>query len=121
MVEKLDELGYTVWAKQICEEDFKSSGFAITYDENNAYIFYTQEEQYDDNWNVIPGSGGMYVMCVDIKGNHTAINEIPTGEGVVSTEIYTIDGRRVNQMEKGINIVRTTDANGNVTTTKVLH
>ena len=121
MVEKLDELGNTVWAKQICEDDFKSSGFSITYDENYAYIFYTQEEQYDDNWDVIPGSGGMYVMCVDIKGDHTAINEVPTGEGIVSTEIYTIDGRRVNQLEKGINIVRTTDANGNVTTTKVLY
>lgn len=121
MVEKLDELGNTVWAKQICEDDFKSSGFSITYDENYAYIFYTQEEQYDDNWDVIPGSGGMYVMCVDIKGDHTAINEVPTGEGIVSTEIYTIDGRRVNQLEKGINIVRTTDASGNVTTTKVLY
>ena len=121
MVEKLDELGNTVWAKQICEEDFKSSGFSITYDENYAYIFYTQEEEYDDNWDVIPGSGGMYVMCIDIKGDHTAINEVPTGEGIVSTEIYTIDGRRVNQLEKGVNIVRTTDANGNVTTTKVLY
>ena len=121
MVEKLDELGNTVWAKQICEEDFKSSGFSITYDENYAYIFYTQEEEYDDNWDVIPGSGGMYVMCVDIKGDHTAINEVLTGEGIVSTEIYTIDGRRVNQLEKGVNIVRTTDANGNVTTTKVLY
>ena len=121
MVEKLDELGNTVWAKQICEEDFKSSGFSITYDENYAYIFYTQEEEYDDNWGVIPGSGGMYVMCIDIKGDHTAINEVPTGEGIVSTEIYTIDGRRVNQLEKGVNIVRTTDANGNVTTTKVLY
>ena len=121
MVEKLDELGNTVWAKQICEDDFKSSGFSITYDENYAYIFYTQEEEYDDNWDVIPGSGGMYVMCVDIKGDHTAINEVLTGEGIVSTEIYTIDGRRVNQLEKGVNIVRTTDANGNVTTTKVLY
>ncbi len=121
MVEKLDELGNTVWAKQICEDDFKSSGFSITYDENYAYIFYTQEEEYDDNWDVIPGSGGMYVMCVDIKGDHTAINEVSTGEGIVSTEIYTIDGRRVNQLEKGVNIVRTTDANGNVTTTKVLY
>ena len=121
MVEKLDELGNTVWAKQICEDDFKSSGFSITYDENYAYIFYTQEEQYDDNWDVIPGSGGMYVMCVDIKGDHTAINEVFFFNDTATTEIYTIDGRRVNQLEKGINIVRTTDANGNVTTTKVLY
>ena len=55
-----------MWTKQICEDNFKSSGFSVTYDEKNAYIFYTQEEQYDDNWNVIPGTGGMFVMCVDI-------------------------------------------------------
>ena len=121
MVVKLDEFGEELWRKQICEDDFKSSGFSVVYDENNAYIFYTQEAQYDDNWEEIPGSAGMFVMCVDINGKHTAINEVQTSTGVVSTEIYTIDGRRVNQLENGVNIIRTTDANGNVTTTKVLN
>lgn len=121
MVTKIDEYGEVLWLKQICEDDFKSSGFSVVYDDRNAYIFYTQETQYDDNWNEIPGSAGMYVMCVDISGKTTAVDEVKTEAGVVSTEIYTIDGRRVNELEKGINIVRTTDTNGNVTTTKVLH
>lgn len=121
MVVKLDDNGEEVWRKQICEDDFKSSGFSVTYDADNAYIFYTQDEEYDDNWNVIPGSGGMFVMCVDITGKATAINEVNAVDGIVSTEIYTIDGRRVNQLEKGVNIIRTTDANGNVTTRKVLN
>ena len=120
MVIKLDEIGNTVWCKQIREDDFKSSGFAITYDDNNAYIFFTQEEEYDDNWEIIPGSGGMFVMCVDITGKPTAVNEVKTDAEVISTEIYTIDGRRVDKMEDGVNIIRTTDANGNVTTKKVL-
>ncbi|MBO4803695.1 MAG: hypothetical protein J5503_04030 [Muribaculaceae bacterium] len=120
MVVKIDESGNELWRKQICEDEFKSSGFSVTYDENNAYIFYTQDEEYDDNWDVIPGSGGMFVMCVDIKGKQTAVNEVQTNAEIVTTEIYTIDGRRVEQMEDGVNIIRTIDANGNVTTTKVL-
>lgn len=122
MVVKIDEFGEVVWSKQICEDNFKSSGFSVTYDENNAYIFYTQEEQYDDNWEVIPGSAGMFVMCVDITGNpSTAISEVATDKGVNTTEIYTIDGRKVNTLEKGVNIVRTTDENGTVSVKKVLN
>ena len=120
MVVKIDDMGNTVWSKQICEDEFKSSGFSVTYDQNNAYIFYTQDSEYDDNWNEIPGSGGMFVMCVDISGKTTAINETQAPAQVVKTEIYTIDGRQVDQMEDGVNIIRSTDANGNVTTTKVL-
>ena len=60
------------------------------------------------------------VMCVDITGQvHTGISEVTNSEPV-KTEIFTVDGRRVNQMEEGVNIIRTTDANGNVTTKKVL-
>ena len=120
MVVKINDLGEEVWSRQICEDNFKSSGFAVTYDENYAYIFYTQDEEYDDNWEVIPGSGGMFVMCIDIRDHTTAINEVNTDEGIVSTEIYMIDGRRVDQLQEGVNIIRTTDANGNVTTKKVL-
>ena len=120
MVVKVDEMGAEVWRKQICEDNFKSSGFSVTYDDKNAYIFFTQETQYDDNWNEIPGSAGMYVMCVDITGKATAVNEVKSSDEIVKTEIYTIDGRLVNEMEPGVNIIRTTDANGVVTTNKVL-
>ena len=120
LVVKMDDFGEIMWSKQICEDNFKSSGFSIVYDENNAYIFYTQETQYDDDWNEIPGSAGMYVMCVDISGqSHTAVNEVEAGQPV-KTEIYTLDGRRVNELENGVNILRITDANGNVTSKKVL-
>ena len=120
MVVKLDELGEVLWTKQICEDNFKSSGFSVAYDEKNAYIFYTQDEQYDDNWNVIPGSGGMFVMCVDITGLSSSVGEVQTSDEIVSVEIYTVDGRRVSEMTDGVNIIRTTDAAGNVTTKKVL-
>ena len=116
MVVKIDDDGNVLWSKQICEDNFKSSGFSVAYDDKYAYIFYTQETEYKD------GEGGMYVMCVDIVGEEVnAIDNVQVGDEVMSTEIYTIDGRRVNQLEKGVNIVRTTYKNGTVTTTKVMH
>lgn len=115
MVLKMDDDGGVLWSKQICEDDFKSSGFSVVYDDHNAYIFYTQEPDYGKD-----GEGGMFVMCVDIAGETSAINEIKTGDEVLSTEIFTIDGRRVNRLENGVNIVRTTYKNGTVTTKKVM-
>ena len=120
MVVKMDEIGEIEWTKQICEDNFKSSGFSVVYDDYYAYIFYTQEEQYDDNWNVIPGSGGMFVMCVQIADEiPSAVNEVNTVAQPVSTEIFTLDGKQVSEMEHGIYIIRMTDANGNVTSKKV--
>ncbi len=121
MVVSIDDFGEILWTKQICEDNFKSSGFSVVYDDKNAYVFYTQEVQYDDQWNEIPGSAGMYVMCIDITGNQdaTSIDEMPTDARVKSVEIYTVDGRRVNEMVPGVNIIRTTDENGNVTSKKV--
>lgn len=119
MVVKVNDMGAVLWSRQICEPGFKSSGFSVTYDEKYAYIFYTQDEEYDDNWNIIPGSGGMFVMCIAISDKPTAISEVETSD-IVKTEIFTIDGKRVNQMDNGIYIVRTTDSNGNIKTAKVL-
>lgn len=120
MVVKIDEFGNILSTKQICEDNFKSNGFAVTYDENNAYIFYTQDPQYDDNWNEIPGSGGMFVMCVDINGKPSSIEDVQTSDEIVKTEIFTLDGRPATEMSHGVYIVRKTDANGNVTSTKVM-
>lgn len=114
MVVKIDDDGEVVWSKQICEDNFKSSGFAVTYDENYAYIFYTQDPEYKDE------GGGMYVMCVLIGEEPSAIDEVQISNNINSTEIFTIDGRRVNSMEPGVNIIRTTDENGVVTTKKVV-
>ena len=122
MVVKVDEFGETIWTKQICEDNFKSSGFSVTYDEHYAYIFYTQDPQYDNNYNEIPGSGGMYVMCVLIgEEKPSAINEVQTSTRINTVEIFTVDGRQVNQLQPGVNIIRTTDENGVVSTKKVMH
>ena len=121
MVTKFDDDGQIVWSRQICENDFRSSGFSVCYDEQYAYIFLTQDPELDENYQVIPGTGGMFVMCVDITGKgQTAIDEVSTQAGDAGTTIYTIDGKRVNQLQPGINIVRTTDENGVVSVKKII-
>lgn len=115
MVVKISDEGETVWSKQICENNFKSSGFSVVYDAKHAYIFYTQEPDYGK-----AGDGGMFVMCVAINDSMDAINEVNSSEEVLSTEIYTIDGRRLNRMQEGVNIIRTTYKSGKVITTKVI-
>lgn len=47
------------------------------------------------------------------------VNADVAGEAV-STQIYTVDGAQVNKLQKGVNIVKTTDVNGKVTTKKVI-
>lgn len=115
MVVKLSDEGETVWSKQICEDNFKSSGFSVVYDDKNAYIFYTQDPTYK-----AAGDGGMFVMCVDIAGEMDAIDKIDSSDEVVSTEIFTIDGRSVSHVQDGVNIIRTTYKSGKTTTTKVI-
>ena len=59
-------------------------------------------------------------MCVQIgEDKISSVGEVAAA-GVKTTEIYTIDGRRVNQMENGVNIIRTIDENGKVTVKKVM-
>ena len=115
MVVKISDEGETVWSKQICEDNFKSSGFSVVYDDKKAYIFYTQDPDYGK-----AGDGGMYVMCVAINDSMDAINEVDSGEEVLSTEIYTIDGRPASRMQEGVNIIRTTYKSGKVVTSKVI-
>lgn len=105
-VAKIDFNGNTVWKKQIAENDFKSSGFAVTHDDHNAYIFYTCDQEIGDDWEEIPGKGGMRVMCVDITGTPTGIsaisNTVKTGKSV-----YNANGMRVDAMSQpGLYIVR---------------
>lgn len=116
MVVMIGDEGETVWSKQICEDNFKSSGFSVVYDDKYAYIFYTQEPDYGKD-----GDGGMFVMCVAITDSMDAISNIDNSDEVVSTEIYTIDGRRATSIQDGVNIIRTTYKSGKVTTNKVMH
>ena len=50
----------------------------------------------------------------------TGITSVGTDEKVRFDEIYTIDGRRVSTLQKGINILRGKSASGKVVTKKVI-
>lgn len=52
-------------------------------------------------------------------GDPVGIDKV-TGSTIVRTDIFTVDGRRVATLQQGINILKTTDANGNVQIQKVL-
>lgn len=105
-VAKIGFDGNTMWKKQIAEDDFKSSGFAIINDDNNAYIFYTCDMEIGDDWQEIPGDGGMRVMCVDITGKSaTGINTVNTTK-TATKSIYTAGGVKVGSMARhGLYIV----------------
>lgn len=100
---KINDEGEIMWSKQLAEGDFRSSGFSIVSDGDYAYIFFTRDEEFEENGNVIPGSGGLFVMCVDISnaGNPSAIRSVPVmnERGVVR---YNLHGQRVNDRYKGI-------------------
>ena len=50
----------------------------------------------------------------------TGIRDLENAEKVNFNEVYTVDGRRVNGLQKGLNIVRGKTADGKVVTKKVV-
>ncbi len=105
-VTKMGFDGNMKWRRQIAEEDFKSAGFSVVNDDYNAYIFYKCDVEYDDNWNEIPGDGGLRVMCIDISGTTDGINGIADNTAT-GKAVYTISGVSTNAASApGIYIVK---------------
>lgn len=106
-ISKIDFEGKELWRKQIAESDFKSSGFSVVNDDKYAYIFYTCDMEIGDDWEEIPGEGGMRVMCVDISNVETGINSLNSDPTKASRAIYNAQGVLVDNMnEAGLYIVR---------------
>lgn len=91
---KIGEDGKVVWKKQIAEDDFKASGFEVTYDDQYAYIFYTCDMEYDDNWEQIVGDGGMRMFCIDLSDTSDNISAVNT-KADKRTVIYNAQGIQV--------------------------
>lgn len=103
---KIGDDGKVAWKKQIAEDDFKASGFSVVYDDQNAYIFYTCDLEYDDNWEVIPGEGGMRMFCIDLNEGTDNIANIKTNENQ-NTMIYNAQGMQVtNTNAPGMYIIK---------------
>lgn len=96
---KIDDDGKTIWSKQLAEGDFRSSGFSIVNDNDNAYIFFTRDDEISETGEVISGSGGMFVMCVDITnaGNTNGIASFGLKDKgqITDGKCYDLNGRRL--------------------------
>ena len=101
IVTKLNEQGQVVWSKRIGNENLEveTNRYAVTYDENNVYFFYGQVEHRDSEGKIIPGSGGLYAICANIKngGGTSGISDItPSEESKDNGKWYTIGGTLLN-------------------------
>lgn len=106
-ISKIDFGGKELWRKQIAESDFKSSGFSVVNDNKYAYIFYTCDMEIGDDWEKIPGEGGLRVMCVDISNVETGINSLNSNPTKTSRAIYNAQGVLVDNMnDAGLYIVK---------------
>lgn len=98
-IEKIGFDGGMLWKKQIGEEKFKSTGFSVAYDDNNAYIFYTCDKEIGPDYKEIPGPGGMRVMCVALNdGGTTGISNTRTVANGKQA-IYNAQGVRVDRAD----------------------
>lgn len=105
MVVKVSDAGEEMWRKQICESNFKCSGLSVQADEQKAVIFYTCEQEYDDNWELIPGEGGMFVMCVALTDGDTptAIRSLRSSDDQL---YFDLQGRRYNEPQRDMLMIK---------------
>ena len=102
---KINDQGEEVWRKQLGEGDFRSSGFSVVYDDKYAYIFFTRDDDVSETGEIIPGSGGMFVMCVDITKGASGIHQVHSTSTALGI-VYDLQGRKINsQFPKGVVIV----------------
>ena len=78
--------------------------------------------QYTSIVALMTDATGSIVNCCKMHVNTDAdtIREVETTTNATITAIYTPDGAQVNKLQKGINIVKYTDAKGNTFTRKVV-
>lgn len=72
------------------------------------------------DWYVV-SNWELYYLGTDSKyAEATGIRDVESNDNVNISEVYTIDGRRVNGLQKGLNIVRGKTADGKVVTKKIV-
>ena len=72
------------------------------------------------DWYVV-SNWELYYLGTDSKyAETTGIRDIESNDNVNISEVYTIDGRRVNGLQKGLNIVRGKTADGKIVTKKIV-
>ena len=80
-----------------------------------------KEQQKDNSWVVIDNFRLFYYganSSLQPSGNALTVESIAMGQPV-KVEFFTLDGRKVNSMQKGIMIQKVTLDNGNVVVRKI--
>ena len=88
-------------------------------DEVYVRLLHTQAKSSGQIYDVYLMNNGEYSKQYS-EAAHDGILTVATAAKVVRTEVYSINGTRQAALAKGVNIVRTTHADGTVTTRKVL-
>lgn len=103
--------------------------FCYAICKNGKIVEFTNETSWtipadatDEDYFSVRAANNMGGLCVASEGLNkngaTGVAGIIAEGEVLSTEIYTIDGVQLSKPQQGINIIRTTYANGAVTTEK---
>lgn len=71
-----------------------------------------------DNW-TLTCFGNASTKQADVNTEFTSVENVATAPVALRTELFTLDGRRINSLQKGIVIVKTTMSNGNIVVKKV--
>lgn len=112
--------------RQAAEYQFQMNYYPVqsfyTYVGSNGHLrlgFKNMAHKVQD-WFVVSNWELYYLGENSSHAGATGIRDIDSNDNVNFTEVYTVDGRRVNGLQKGLNIVRGKTATGKVVTKKIV-
>lgn len=73
-----------------------------------------------NGWTVATNFQLFYLGTESSHEEATAIQDVNSNVEAAARQYFTVDGRQVNSLQRGINIVKTTDVNGNTSVQKVI-
>ncbi len=95
--------------------------FEVTEDDTETTIGFVKTGWLEGDWFIWDNWTLQYLGTNEPSENPTtAIEEVEGFENAIATAIYDLNGRQMSQLTKGINIVKTTMADGTVKVSKVL-
>ncbi len=95
--------------------------FQVTEDEDEVVIGITKTALISEDWTIFDNWTLTYLGTTEPSEDATTAIEGAEAAGTaVATAIYSVDGKQLSSLAKGINIVKTTMADGSVKVNKIL-
>ena len=112
--------------RQAAEYQFQMNYYPVqsffTYVGSDGHLrlgFKNTEHKVQD-WFVVSNWELYYYGANSSHASATGISDINNSDDAKISEVYTVDGRRVSGLQKGLNIVRAKTANGQIVTKKIM-